>query len=160
MKVFAVSRNGKMLKLGNDDKSAKWYFLSNKVVDFVKGNIKVGEEVSIQYDENGGKYTINYITKGKEEPKQTIKSEPQYKCKECGTPLKDGKYEKCYECNKKELQITNNLTKSTSTNESIKRQAIGHMTSRTLSALQGPINPDNEEIIVEKIYKKFQKLVC
>ena len=43
--------------------------------------------------------------------------------------------------------------------DSIKRQAIGHMTSRTLIALQGQVNPDNIEDIMVRLYKKYQILV-
>lgn len=43
--------------------------------------------------------------------------------------------------------------------DSIKRQAIGHMTSRTLIALQGQVNIGDIESVMEKLYKKYQFLV-
>lgn len=42
---------------------------------------------------------------------------------------------------------------------SIKRQAIGHMTSRTLIALQGQVDIGTIEGVMERIYKKYQILV-
>lgn len=49
--------------------------------------------------------------------------------------------------------------KSPEEQDSIKRQAIGHMTSRTLIALQGQVDVGTIESLMEKIYKKYQSLV-
>jgi len=49
--------------------------------------------------------------------------------------------------------------KSPEEQDSIKRQAIGNMTSRALIGLQGQVDVSNIESIMEKVYKKFQSLV-
>ena len=49
--------------------------------------------------------------------------------------------------------------KSPELQNSIKRQAIGHMTSRTMIGLQGIVHPDNVEELMEKVYKKYVELV-
>jgi len=43
--------------------------------------------------------------------------------------------------------------------ESIKRQAIGHMVSRSLIALQGQVDVNNIQKVAEELYKKYQELV-
>ena len=65
-----------MLKIGEDEKTAKWYFLTDAVRDYVSKNIKRGDNVDIRYDTNDGKYTITYISKngGATQPKTTAKS--------------------------------------------------------------------------------------
>ena len=76
MRVIAFSKNGAMLKIGEDEKTAKWYFLTDAVRDYVSKNIKRGDNVDIRYDTNDGKYTITYISKngGATQPKTTTKS--------------------------------------------------------------------------------------
>ena len=49
--------------------------------------------------------------------------------------------------------------KSPEEQESIKRQAIGHMVSRTLIALQGQLDVNNIQKVAEELYKKYQELV-
>lgn len=254
MKIIAKSRNGKMLKIGTDEKSAKWYFLSDKVVEFVKTGINKGDEVEIETTKKNGKYTVNFIKKASattSQPQEPSNDVPT--CEDCGKELKDAKYKKCYTCNQnskeektkdgvklcacgneikgdyKQCYICNQKAKekgttaqytcdvcgapmksdkyptcyncaqvqknettkptcnkcgkelkndnydlcytcfqeeqknpspaTTSKQESIKRQAIGHMASRSLISLQGHITPNNIEEIATRLYKKFQELV-
>ena len=78
------------------------------------------------------------------------------KCSECGHELKDSTYPTCYTCSMKLKAATN---KSPQQQDSIKRQAIGHMTSRSLIALQGHIDLINIYEVSEKLYHHYQKLV-
>lgn len=90
--------------------------------------------------------------------KSTISDKP--KCQDCGKELKDDKYKKCYECNKKNpVKSGGSYNKSPEVQDSIKRQAIGHMTSRSLIALQGQVDPNNITGLMEVLYKKYQELV-
>jgi len=206
-KIIAKSRNGKMLKIGTDEKDATWYFLAESVVKFVETGIKIGDEVTIKYNQSGGKATINYITKGKGESQQSKPASTETKstgftCEECGAELKDGKYKKCYTCNQKkkvggydkssptETKIneyfcedcgaklkddkykkcyTCNQKKpvggydkpatGTSKDNLIKREAIGHMVSRSLISLQGHVEPNNIHSLIKEIYATYLKLI-
>ena len=48
---------------------------------------------------------------------------------------------------------------STDVQDSIKRQATAHATSRVLIALQGHVTPDNWESLSTKIYNHLLKLI-
>lgn len=89
---------------------------------------------------------------------EVIKEEKitEYKCTECGVGLANDSYSTCYTCSMK-LKVATN--KSPQQQDSIKRQAIGHMTSRTLISLQGHIDLDNIYKVSEKLYAHYQKLV-
>jgi len=104
------------------------------------------------------KYKKCYICNktGKGESKQEKPT-----CADCGKELKDDKYEKCYTCNQKNpvKKTSGGYIKSPEVQESIKRQAIGHMTSRSLISLQGHIDVNNIQEIAESIYKMYVKLV-
>ncbi len=225
MKVFAVMKGEKMLKIGTDDKSARWYFLTDKVREFVKKAIKKGDEVEIKHVSKNGDNYITFIEKSNgetkatdvptcedcgrtlkdakykkcytcnEKAKQTPPQEgdgkkycecgteiknpkyptcykcsqekkeqpvdeprnnaPEYACSICGKELKDDKYDVCYTCNLQKEQSPEGQSKQ----KSIKRQAIGNMTSRTLIALQGQISVDEVDSVARKIYKLYQELV-
>jgi hypothetical protein len=49
--------------------------------------------------------------------------------------------------------------KSPEEQNTIRRQAIGHMASRALIALQGQVDINNITNVAETLYKKFQELV-
>jgi hypothetical protein len=227
MKIFAKSRNQKMLKIGEDEKSSKWYFLSAKVEEFVKDNIKKGDEVEVKSSKKGGKLIVDFIKKtsatetksaqpdedkkycacgaeiknhkydqcyacnqkkkesskddGKkycacgteiknhayptcykcaQEAKQNATQEDTgYYCEDCGKELKDGKYKKCYTCNQKAYKESGGSTKSPDVQNSIKRQAIGHMVSRTIIGLQGQVSVEEVDEVARKLYKLYQELV-
>jgi len=164
MKVIAIMRTGKMLKIGTNENDATWYFLADPVVNFVKDNISNGDEVTIKYDRSGGKSTITYITKGKgesqqttpkESPPQGVQPELKFVCEECGKPLKDDRYKKCYTCNQKNPA----KVAVTSKDELIKREAVAHATSRVMIGLQGHIEPKNVKDIFTEVYNTILGLV-
>jgi len=160
-----------MFKLGEGEKDAQWYFLAEPVVGFVKTGISIGDEVTIKYSQSGGKNTVTYITKGKGEPEKTTPQEVKsttstpkdtgtgYKCEDCGAPLKDNKYKKCYTCNKKNPVSGYKGESGTTKDNLIKREAIGHMASRSLVALQGHVDPNNIHDIIKKLYTTYLNLI-
>lgn len=60
----------------------------------------------------------------------TYSTSTTYTCKDCGKALKDNKYERCYTCNQKRRNAGDS-----DKNNSIRRQAMGHMTSVTVAAM-------------------------
>lgn len=165
MKIFVKSKNGKMLKIGNTAETAKWYFMTDEVIAFVTGKFNVGDEVEFQSSQSAEGETINRITKkGGDVPvasngsnvgggtgfqkkpfvpkEQWIAEQKAKQAQSSGGEFKKSTY-----------------GKSPEEQDSIKRQAIGHMTSRTLIAMQGIVTPDNVESLVEKIYNKYVEVV-
>ena len=136
----AQSDNCVMVKIDMDGKPT-WLRCSQGVKDYAKKNFIEGDEVEFEFDVKDDDYIItSYIKKvGESAGGQSYNPPPESSNK---SSKSSGKY-----------------TKSTSTNESIKRQAIGHMTSRTLIALQGHVNPNNILEMAETIYTKYQELV-
>jgi hypothetical protein len=168
VKIFAKSRNGKMVKAGETDKSCIWYFLDEPVVKFVETGIKVGDEVTIKYEQNNGKNTITYITKGKGENQKsnhvsnTNSNNTLFKCEECGAILKDGKYKKCYICNqknppKKGYSSPNLSSKSPEDKEQIKRLSILSSAVKAVQAVTGQVDVNSLAEYVLNLYKEFYK---
>lgn len=145
-----------------------WADTTKIVKDFAKKNFAENEECKFTYTETDGKYNVSRIEKLGGASVQAPQSEAGYKCEDCGVALKDNKYKKCYNCNKKNKSepaketpppSSSNTDKGMTVNESIKRQAIMHAVSRALISLQGHIDPNNIGDIAEQLYKKFQQLV-
>jgi len=79
-------------------------------------------------------------------PSQGSYSQPYQKKSWGGKTGGSGGYQKSYD-------------KSPEVQASIKRQAIGHMTSRTMIGLAAHLTPENINDVLETIYNKFVELV-
>lgn len=158
----------RFLELGG--KTGVWTSCSQAVKDYASKNFKSGDEVHVQYEDGENNMLhVSRIEKGAgsdvkggataSSASTTNTGKPT--CSDCGVEVKDAKYTKCYACNQKNPASKSKGAsgRSPEVNESIKRQAIGHMTSRSLIALQGHVDPNNLAGIAETLYKKFQELV-
>lgn len=140
MKVIKISSKGNMLSIGEDERSAKWYFLSEKVEGYVKSNIKVGDLVTIKSEDKNGDSTIVFISKE-------------------GNKLGAGSPFKPRISQDFPKQEVKTYGKSPEEQNSIKRQAIGHMVSRSLIALQGQVDINNILSIIDTLYDKYVEKV-
>jgi len=171
-KFIKTAKDKIMVKVNIDGLGETWATCTQAVKDFAKTAFKEGDTVKVTYEEKTGgqtKYHVTRIEKGtgtdtnsgtKTPASEASSGKPT--CSDCGKELKDAKYTKCWACNQKNpasKKSSGSYGKSPEVQESIKRQAIGHMTSRTLIALQGHIDPNNVTTLAETIYKKFQDLV-
>jgi hypothetical protein len=157
-----------MVKVEIDGREV-WATCSKAVKEYAKKTFKEGDEVEFEYEEKDGKITINGYIKipGGATPQDnadagatgTDDTSPEFTCEVCGTALKDGKYKKCYSCNQANPSSSSSKSYSPEVNESIKRQAIGHMTSRALMALQGQVDLNTIHDVTKKLYATFQELV-
>lgn len=146
-----------------------WATCSQAVKDFASKNFKTGDTVNVQYEETPNsqlKYHVTRIEKGNGTDTKKGATAPDTgkpTCEDCHKELKDDKYKKCWACNEKnpvkKSYGKKSYDKSPEVQASIKRQAIGHMTSRTLIALQGHIDQNTIIGVMETIYKKYQELV-
>lgn len=100
-----------LIKIGLDDGKEKWASTSEAVYNYAKANFAQKEEVEYEMTEKNGQYHVSKIMKKGQKssapaPEATKSTAPAtetagFKCEDCGATLKDGKYKKCYPCNKK-----------------------------------------------------------
>lgn len=109
MKFLVAYKNDKgkfLVKIEFEPGKEKWASTSEAVVNYAKANFKANEDVDVDYTEKNGSYTVTRITKKGSTPapveaKTEAPKVEEFKCTDCGKVLKDGKYQKCFDCNKK-----------------------------------------------------------
>lgn len=108
MKYLIAYKNDKgkfLVKIEFVEGKEKWASTSEAVVNYAKANFKANEDVDVEYTEKNGLYSVSRITKKGATPtsvetKTETQKSGEHKCIDCGKVLKDGKYKKCFECNK------------------------------------------------------------
>jgi hypothetical protein len=63
MKYLAKSQNGKMIEVGEDIKSGKWYYFSESVKT-VLDSLAIGDEVTYAQEQIGGAFHLVFLAKG------------------------------------------------------------------------------------------------
>jgi hypothetical protein len=174
MKLFVIAKNGKMLKVGDDSVTAKWYFMTDAVIKYFATTVAVGDDVLIETATQNGNAYITKISKAGNSPSTVAISAPQTTVTQVETGVtpdvgvttqKSGylprdQWEAKMKAEGKWKGGTGmSNDKGVDVNNSIKRQAIGHMTSRTLIGMQGIVTPDNVCELIEKIYNKYVDIV-
>ena len=146
MRVITISRDGNFYKIGANEGQARWYGVGDQVKKFI-GTIQKNDDVNIKYQAGAdGKPVLTYIKKSSENGGAPIETSVEMKISPADTYTKPtSSYSGGY--------------KDPAVQESIKRQAIGHMTSRTLIALQAQLDVANVTGVMETIYAKYQELV-
>jgi len=158
-KHVCTKGNKYLARIEYDDKGDKWATTTKAVHDWAKKNFNEGDEVDVEYNIKNGQYFVTRISApGQSSKKSTTpegeKSKGKYTCEDCGKELKDGKYEKCYTCNKKNPS----KFKNTDTADAISRQNANHATSRALIALQGQVDVNNIFDITKRLHEMFLRL--
>ena len=97
LKILAKKSDNKAFK-GSDD---NWYNLNDNVITSLEKRSK-GDEVTIEYEKKGvSRYVSKLAGAGAvEAPKTETTSTTGFVCEVCGKELKDGKFKKCFMCNK------------------------------------------------------------
>jgi hypothetical protein len=135
MKIVAKSKNGKMLKIGEDEKTAKWFFMTESVQGFVeKTAIVVGDEVDFQQENKNGSFTITNIVK-----KGQSGSAAPAKTTDSGITS----------------NITKNYGKSDKEQDSIKKQAIIKACADAVKSLTGKITKEELPDYMVALYDKL-----
>lgn len=177
MKLFAKSKNGKMLKVGNTAEESKWYFMTDSVIKSVTAdNINSGDDVTIETKKDAGSDFITKITKGSTSGIPNMAS-AVVPITTTGSTLNNGndfgkkpwlpkdewiakmKAEGKWTGGDGSASDKPRYGKSPEEQMTIKRQAIGHMTSRTLISMQGIVTPDNVMELIDKLYDKYSELI-
>ena len=136
MRICAISKDGVYFKIGESNDDSRWYTVTDTVKATCKALAK-GDIVDVKYEvDDSGKRLMTSITKTGSAPASS------------GTSSNSSSY-----------GSYGSYGKSPEVQDSIKRQAIGNMTSRGLIALQGQVDINNICSVAETLYKKFQELV-
>lgn len=147
MKLIKKGTAGKMVLIGEDSKSAKWYVIGENVQKFISG-YNENDPISIRSEKVNGKDVLTFISKGGNGSLPSAASQPESRLGE-DKPVGKSAY----------TPTTKSYTKSPEEQNTIKRQAIMHAVSRSLNALQGFVNLDNIEEVTTKLYKHYETLV-
>jgi len=102
LKVTVAAMTAKAFKAQDDS----WYNVNDAVIPDLE-KISKGDTVEIEYYEKGIAKYVTKITKVKltaDKPPVEEQKSTGYVCANCGKPLKDGKYKKCYDCNMKKKE--------------------------------------------------------
>jgi hypothetical protein len=113
---------GKILAKKGDNKAFKlddgnWYNLNDNVIPYLEKMSK-GDEIVVTFEKKGvSRYVSQLVSaKAQEVPKAVTTTSTGFTCEVCGAALKDGKYKKCFMCNKK------GATKAETTSEQPKKE--------------------------------------
>lgn len=139
--------NLKMVKIEVDGKEI-WAECSDPVKKWAKDNFKEGDVVELELAEKNGKYKVEgKITKEGQTSAPTTQTNSQP-----STTSTPSNYSSSSSAKK-------TWGKTPEECDSIKRQAIGHMVSRSLIALQAHLDPNNIHEVAEQLYSTYQRLV-
>ena len=120
------SDNGKSFKIDKD-----WYSAGEKVVPYLE-KIEVGTQVEVTYFKNKAFRNVAKISsiaapkKEVERNTQEDESTVEFTCEDCGKALKDGKYKKCFVCNKK-----------TPVKEEVEKKSTNYSDDRSAQIMKG-----------------------
>jgi hypothetical protein len=174
MQVMQVNDKKNLVQLKSDTDTF-WYKVNEadpKQVATVNV-LKSGDEVNAKFSIANGVKTLTVLEKVDGSIK-TAKADVQvaspnnfdtkaiYTCEKCGKTLKDDTYPTCYTCSMAERAKTtkNKWGKSPEEQNSIRRQAVGHMTSVTVAAMlknDTNLNVDDVVKLIDKIYDKYDE---
>jgi hypothetical protein len=133
MKIQRLGKAGKMIAINEDGQALEWYVIGDDVKSYIN-DLKQGDPVTIKYELKNNSKVLMYIKKLDGTGNAG------------SAPAKASVSQQSY-------------GRTPADNESIKRQAMAHATSRTMISLQGQVNESNIEQLMERIYKKYQELV-
>lgn len=166
MKLLVAYTKGSknLLKIGMDDGTEKWATTTAEVVAYAKANFKPEEEAKFEMTEKNGQYHVTRVLKPGESasaPASTT-SDGKPKCSDCGKELKDSKYKKCYECNKKNTAPKESKSGSyNSPEEQTRKNKLGIMSASAqavATAMQGQLG--DASALADMIITVYEKLLA
>jgi hypothetical protein len=118
--IICKKSDNKAFKLGDS-----WYNLNDNVIPYLEKMSK-GDEVTVTYEKKGVSRYVSKLVSGNaitESQQEQPTSTSAFACEVCGAALKDGKFKKCYMCNKnkREKPATTNTAPTVSVTEEPKK---------------------------------------
>lgn len=168
MKYLVAYKNDKgkfLVKMEFEAGKEKWATTSEAVVNYAKTNFKANEDVDVEYTEKNGSYSVSRITKKGSAPapveaKTEAPKSSEHTCEDCGAVLKDGKYKKCYTCNKKNPAPKKESSggQRDAVGQSIEKQAMMKASAMAVgNAFVGQIG--DVDTLADMIIKVYEKLL-
>jgi hypothetical protein len=169
MKYLVAYKNDKgkfLVKIEFEAGKEKWATTSEAVVNYAKANFKANEDVDVDYTEKNGQYSVSRITRKGSAPapvetKPEVSSSTEYKCTDCGATLKDGKYKKCFPCNKKNPTPKKDYSgggQRDAVGQSIEKQAMMKASAMAVgNAFVGQLS--DVDTLADMIIKVYEKLL-
>jgi hypothetical protein len=95
-KIVCKKADNKAFKLGEN-----WYNLNDPVIPILE-KMNKGDEVVVTYEKKGVSRYVSKLVSANAAQETSIESAPAtgFRCEVCDKPLKDGKFKKCFMCNK------------------------------------------------------------
>jgi hypothetical protein len=95
-KILAKKGDNKAFKLDDDN----WYNLNDNVIPYLE-KLSKGDEVLVTFEKKGvSRYVSKLMSANVVESKTEPTSTTGFACEVCNAPLKDGRFKKCFMCNK------------------------------------------------------------
>ena len=138
--LFFGKKNPNTICLGTGETDKDWYYMTDEVKDFISKYDR-GTEVEFECKAGPKGKILTFI-----KPKAGATQKDATSCATPGVTVGGA------------VQ-TNKYGKSKEECDSIKRQAIGHMVSRTIIGLQGSVDINNVTSVMDTLYKKYVELV-
>jgi len=112
VKILAKKSDNKAFKASDNN----WYNLNDNVVSTLEKMSK-GDEVTVTFEKKGTSRYVSNLTSAGVVVETKTESATGYVCEVCGKALKDGKYKKCFTCNKSGAVKKETATAETKTPE-------------------------------------------
>lgn len=142
-KFLRRTKNGNMIQLGDDVKTGKWYYIEPQVQEYAD-KLQANENVEFNYEQRGGSYYISFLKPSTGASPGNFRKGQGFTRSSTNSRFTPRKSSSNITPEHKEY-----LDKKQNT---IMAEAIGHMTSRTLVALQGIVNEENIFTFINDIY--------
>lgn len=153
MQFFSISPNKQMIRVGENTKTAKWYYLTPETP---LDGINPGDEVTIKSERRGANNYLTFLAKGEvEAPKNESKKEEKPEEKSDVEVKESSKEEKEPEKKDNDIKIETKIEK-VSDNVNVE---IGKMVSESLIALQEEVTANNVCDLIDKLYNKYEEKV-
>jgi hypothetical protein len=151
---------GNMLKFEDKtvEKGYVWYFVSPNLVELSK-TLQYGSNLDLKIEVKDGKEYITQMEVLKTTDTNQFNPSGVFKCIRCGAKLKDDTYKTCYTCSMEIRKETANSPEEKEKQEVSKRQTVAHAVSRALIALQGQVDVNNINSIIDSLATKFKQIV-
>jgi hypothetical protein len=148
-----------------------WATTSEAVCKYAKENLTKETEYEFQSEDKNGQIHISRVGNDTPAVNQPV-SEPSqggsvggFKCSDCGAALKDGKYTKCYPCNKKNPAPKKSYSAPSAggqrdaVGQSIEKQAMMKAAADAVAtAMQGQVG--DIDTLGDMIVKLYEKLLA
>jgi len=150
MKLLKKNPNGKMLNIGEDEKTSSWYKITDDKLQAIADKLNKGDDISFKFETRGGRRIITFLAGGevevpKDPPPKTEPATPEPE-KTDAPPVKTEQHDKLVvhkkACDDTEVEHT-----------------CMQATGRIMISMQGRVDEKNVYELSQKIYEHLITLM-